>query len=238
MPSFEVLLVLGVFGLYCYDSLMLLNFNELIFIKSKLNWSYRFPILSFQLLRKFPFLPNLLTPNVLLFQVFWPSSDQGLNIKELNTFIKSVLPIQIMSVLLLLLMFICLPIIAFTYGSSVKLLIIFSAIYCLIVCILIYIFNQKYKLKISNTKFLSIAFESIVCPPFALNLVRKISLNFPINVDPYIFSKKMFDEETKKSFKKNFCIIIDKKMNFLEKDSERFIELNNYLNQIKSEKEN
>jgi hypothetical protein len=27
-------------------------------------------------------------------------------------------------------------------------------------------------------------------------------------------------------------------MNFLEKDSERFIELNNYLNQIKSEKEN
>jgi hypothetical protein len=69
-------------------------------------------------------------------------------------------------------------------------------------------------------------------------MVRKISLNFPMNVDPYIFSKKMFDEETKKSFKKNLCIIIDKKMNFLEKDSERFIELNNYLNQIKSEKEN
>jgi hypothetical protein len=48
----------------------------------------------------------------------------------------------------------------------------------------------------------------------------------------------MFEEETKKSFKTNLSIIIDKKMNFLEKDSERFIELNNYLNQIKSEKEN
>ena len=128
MPSFEALLVLGVFGLYCYDSFMLLNFNELIFIRFKKKWSYKFPILSLQLLRKFPFLPNLLTPNIALFQVFWPSRDQGLNINELNTFIKSVLPIQIISVVLLLLMFICLPVIAFTYGSGVKLLIIFSAI--------------------------------------------------------------------------------------------------------------
>ena len=238
MSSFEVFLVLGVFGLYCYDSLMLLNFNELIFTRFTKKWSYKFPMLNFQLLRKFPFLPNLVTPNAALFQVSWPTSDQGLNIKELNTFIKSVLPIQIISVLLLLLMFICLPVIAFTYGSGVKLLIIFSAIYSLIVCGLIYIFNQKHNLKISNTKFLSIAFESIVCPPFALNIVRKISLNYPINVDPYTFTKEMFDEQTKKSFKKNFCIIIDKKMNFLEKDSERFIELNNYLNQIQSEKEN
>ena len=238
MPSFEALLVLGVFGLYCYDSFMLLNFNELIFIRFKKKWSYKFPILSLQLLRKFPFLPNLLTPNVPLFQVFWPSRDQGLNINELNTFIKSVLPIQIISVVLLLLMFICLPIIAFKYGSGVKLLIIFSTIYSLIVCILIYIFSQKHNLKLSNTKFLSIAFESIVCPPFALNMVRKISLNYPINVDPYIFSKKMFDEPTKRSFKHRLCIIIKKKMSFFEDDSSRYIELNKYLNQIKSEKEN
>jgi hypothetical protein len=238
VPSFEVLLILGVFGFYFYDSFMLLSLNELILTRSSKKWTYKFPIVGFQLLKKFPFLPNLLTPNATLFQVSWPTSDQGLNIKELNIFIKSVLPIQIISVLILLLMFICLPVIAFTYGSGVKLLIIFSAIYSLIVCGLIYIFNQKHNLKISNTKFLSIAFESIVCPPFSLNMVRKISLNFPMNVDPYIFSKKMFDEETKKSFKKNLCIIIDKKMNFLEKDSERFIELNNYLNQIKSEKEN
>jgi hypothetical protein len=217
---------------------MLLNFNELIFIRFKKKWSYKFPILSLQLLRKFPFLPNLLTPNIALFQVFWPSRDQGLNINELNTFIKSVLPIQIISVVLLLLMFICLPIIAFKYGSGVKLLIIFSTIYSLIVCILTYIFNQKHNLKLSNTKFLSIAFESIVCPPFALNMVRKISLNYPINVDPYIFSKEMFDEPTKKSFKYRLCIIIKKKMSFFEDDSSRYIELNKYLNQIKSEKEN
>jgi hypothetical protein len=238
VPSFEVLLVLGVFGLYCYDSLMLLNFNELIFIRFKKKWSYKFPILSFQLLRKFPFLPNLLTPNIALFQVFWPTCDQDVNFKEFDIFIKSLIPVQVISVILLVLMFVCLPIVAFKYGSGTNLLIVFFVIYILIISILIYLFTQKNNLKLSNTKLVSVTFESIVCPPFALNIVRKISLNYPMNVDPYIFTKEMFDEETKKSFKKNLCIIIDKKMNFLEKDSERFIELNNYLNQIQSEKEN
>ena len=238
MPSFEVLLVLGVFGLYCYDSLMLLNFNELIFIRFKKKWSYKFPILSFQLLRKFLFLPNLLTPNISLFQVFWPSSDQDVNFKEFDIFIKSLIPVQVISVMLLVLMFVCLPIVAFRYGSGINLLIVFFAIYILIISILIYLFTQKNNLKLSNTKFVSIAFESIVCPPFALNIVRKISLNYPINVDPYIFSKKMFDEPTKRSFKHRLCIIIKKKMSFFEDDSSRFIELNKYLNQIKSEKEN
>jgi hypothetical protein len=238
VPSFEVLLVLGVFGLYCYDSLMLLNFNELIFIRFKKKWSYKFPILSFQLLRKFLFLPNLLTPNISLFQVFWPSSDQDVNFKEFDIFIKSLIPVQVISVMLLVLMFVCLPIVAFRYGSGINLLIVFFAIYILIISILIYLFTQKNNLKLSNTKFVSIAFESIVCPPFALNIVRKISLNYPINVDPYIFSKKMFDEPTKRSFKHRLCIIIKKKMSFFEDDSSRFIELNKYLNQIKSEKEN
>ena len=238
MPSFEVLLVLGVFGLYCYDSLMLLNFNELIFIRFKKKWSYKFPILSFQLLRKFPFLPNLLTPNIALFQVFWPSSDQDVNFKEFDIFIKSLIPVQVISVMLLVLMFVCLPIVAFRYGSGINLLIVFFAIYILIISILIYLFSKKNDLKLSNTKLVSVTFESIVCPPFALNIVRKISLNYPINVDPYIFSKKMFDEPTKRSFKHRLCIIIKKKMSFFEDDSSRYIELNKYLNQIKSEKEN
>jgi hypothetical protein len=48
----------------------------------------------------------------------------------------------------------------------------------------------------------------------------------------------MFDEPTKRSFKHRLCIIIKKKMSFFEDDSSRYIELNKYLNQIKSEKEN
>ena len=238
MPSFEVLLVLGVFGFYFYDSFMLLNINELILTRSSKNWSYQFPILSFQLLKKFPFLPNLLTPNAALFKVLWPTNDDNLDSKALDVFIKSLIPIQITVIILLLLILIYLPIVAFIYGSGAELLIIFSTIYIVIASILIYIFTQKNNLHLTNIKFISIAFESIVCPPFALNMVRKISLNYSINIDPYLFSNEMFDKNTKLLFTKNLCNVIEDNMKFFEEDSRRYIELDEYLCLIKSEKEN
>ena len=238
MPSFEVLLVLGVFGFYFYDSFMLLNINELILTRSVKSWSYKFPILGFQLLKKFPFLPNLLTPNVALFQVLWPTNDDNLDSKALDVFIKSLIPIQMTVIILLLLILIYLPIVAFIYGSGVELLILFSTIYIVIASILIYIFTQKNNLHLTNIKFISIAFESIICPPFALNMVRKISLNYSINIDPYIFSNEMFDTNTKLLFKNNLCNVIEENMKFFEEDAPRYIELDKYLCHIRTEKEN
>jgi|TARA_B100000929_G_scaffold232346_1_gene188830 hypothetical protein len=238
MPSFEVLLVLGIIGFYFYDAFMLLSLNELILLKSSKSWSYKFPTLGFQLLRKFPFVPNLLTPNVALFKVMWPTKDDHLDLKALDVFIKSLIPIQITEIILFFLILICLPIVAFIYGSGVKLLIVFSAVYVLIVGALIYIFTQKNNLQLTNNKFVSIAFESIVCPPFALNMVRKITLNYSIPTDPYIFSKKMFDENSCDLFITNLCKLIEENMKFFEEDSHRYIELSEYLCLIKSEKEN
>ena len=235
MPSFEVLLVLGVFGFYFYDSFMLLNLNELILTRSAKHWSYKFPLLGFQLLRKYPLLPNLLTPNVVLFRTFWPGNDQHLNLKELDIFIKSLLPVQITVVLLLLLMLVCLPVVAFVYGSGVKLLIIFSFIYLVIVSILIYVFTQKDNLYLTKAKFISIAFESIVCPPFALNIVRKITLNHPLLGDPYVFSKKVFDSNTQLSFTRDLGYAIEENLKFHETDSNRYIELKEYLSFVRRE---
>ena len=81
--------MLGIIGFYFYDAFMLLNLNELILTRSTRHWSYKFPLLGFQLLRKYPLFPNLLTPNVVLFRTFWPGNDQHLNLKELDIFINN-----------------------------------------------------------------------------------------------------------------------------------------------------
>ena len=229
-------MVLGIIGFYFYDAIMLLNLNELILTRSIRHWSYKFPLLSFQLLRKYPLLPNLLTPNVALFRTFWPRNDQQLiPVKELDIFIKSLLPVQIIVVLLLLLMLVCLPVVAFVYGSGVKLLIIFSFIYLVIVSILIYVFTQKDNLYLTKAKFISIAFESIACPPFALNIVRKITLNHPLLGDPYVFSKKVFDSNTQLSFTRDLGYAIEENLKFHETDSNRYIELKEYLCFVRGE---
>ena len=48
----------------------------------------------------------------------------------------------------------------------------------------------------------------------------------------------MFDTNTKLLFSNNFCNVIEDNMKFFEEDSRRYVELDEYLCLIKSEKEN
>ena len=234
MFSFEVWLVLGVVGFYLYDLIMLLSINELLLTKSDKGWSYKFPEFSYQLLRKYLLLPNPLTPDVAIFRVSWPKEpSSSANDNRLVDFISILEPIQasINTLLLLLLLFI--PMVSLVYGSGTKLLIIFGMIYIFILTALVYIFNNRDKLYLSNGKFLSLAFESIACPPFALNMVRKISLNYPNLGDPAHFAKHMFDGTSKSKFCKDLNKSISKDMTFLDVDSRRYLRLQSYLNSSK-----
>lgn len=231
--SFEILLIIGVIGFYLYDSIMLLNINELILTRSHKGWFYKFPILDFQLLRKYPLLPNPLTPDVAIFRTSWPREAQSVNEKELECFTQHLRPVQLIVDVLLLLLLIYLPVVSLIYGSGSKLLIIFAMIYLFIAVILKYIFDKKDELHLSKSNFASLAFESIACPPFALNMVRRISLNYPNLGDPVAFSKRTFGSDTQSHFDGDIKDAISKNMRFLEIDSPHYLELENYLNKVK-----
>jgi hypothetical protein len=233
MLSFEALLILGVIGFYLYDSMMLFHINELLLTKSYKGWLYKFPELDFQLLKKYPLLPNPLAPNVAIFRTSWPKDSQPIDKSKLDNFIQHLAPVQLVVNVLLLLLFIYIPVIALMYGSGSKLLIIFAMTYLFISVILFYIFNNKDELYISNSKFFSLVFESLACPPFALNMVRKISLNYPNLGDPISFSRNMFDSDCQKIFNKDVNSAINRNMKFLEVDSERYLELDSYLSRLK-----
>ena len=236
MLSFEALLVLGVLLFYLYDSLMLLNVNELVFQKSFKSWSYRFPVFGFQILRKFPFLNNLLMPNFLAFNLSWPSPKEEIDCGRLEILIKSLFPLQIIAFVLMLLIIFVLPFVAFIFDSGPELLALFMLIYLLIFLSVCYLFIYRDSLMLSGLKFLSIAFECILCPPFAINIARKVSLNYEIGSDPIDCSKTLFDKQTFKLFKSDLTSLLKTNMNYHDKGSARYTELQNYLNDIKNTK--
>ncbi len=228
--------MLGVYIFYIYDSLMLLNINELVITRSRNNWSYKFPFLEYQLLRKYPLLPNLLLPGTAIFKTYWPGpSTKSSNVKEVNIFIKKLFPIQLIVYALLPLQLIFLPMIVYYYGSGVKLLIIFATIYFTILGALIYIFCNRDNLYISLAKFSSLAFESLACPPFALNLVRKVSINYPELNDPLIIAKKVFDTASYKTFCGDLACVVKNHMGFIDSNSSHCNDLNKYLDMINKE---
>lgn len=232
MLSFETLLVLGVLFFYLYDSLMLLNINELIIQKSFKKWSYRFPIFGFQILRKFPLVMNLLMPNFLAFNLSWPSPKEEMDSDKLETLIQSMLPLQIIASLLLLLIIFVLPVVAFLFDSGPQLLALFIFIYLLIIFSVCYLFICRNSLGLSGLKISSIAFECILCPPFAVNIARKVSLNYEIGSDPIDCSKTLFDKQTFELFKAELTSLLKTNMKYHEKDSARYTELKSYLNDI------
>ena len=232
MPSFEASLVLGVLFFYLYDSLMLLNVNELIVQKSFKKWSYRFPIFGLQILRKFPLVNNLLMPNFLIFNLSWPSHKEEIDSDKLETLIQSMLPLQIIASLLLLLIIFVLPVVAFLFDSGPELLTLFIFIYLLIIFSVCYLFICRDSLGLSGLKISSIAFESILCPPFAINIARKVSLNYEIGSDPIDCSKMLFDKQTFELFKSDLTSLLKTNMKYHEKDSARYTELKSYLNDI------
>ena len=232
MLRFETLLVLGVLLFYLYDSLMLLNINELIIQKSFKKWSYRFPVFGLQILRKFPLVNNLLMPNFLIFNLSWPSHKEEIDSDKLETLIQSMLPLQIIASLLLLLIIFVLPVVAFLFDSGPELLTLFIFIYLLIIFSVCYLFICRDSLGLSGLKISSIAFESILCPPFAINIARKVSLNYEIGSDPIDCSKMLFDKQTFELFKSDLTSLLKTNMKYHEKDSTRYTELKSYLNDI------
>jgi hypothetical protein len=230
--SFEALLVLGVLLFYLYDSLMLLNINELVFQKSFKRWSYRFPVFGFQILRKFPLMMNLLMPNNLAFNLSWPSPKEEIDSGRLEILIKSLLPLQIIAFLLMILIIFVLPFVALVFDSGPELLTLFMLIYLLIFLSVCYLFIYRDSLMLSGLNFLSIAFECILCPPFAINIARKVSMSYEIGSDPIDCSKMLFDKQTFKLFKSDLTSLLKTNMKYYKKDSARYTELQSYLNDI------
>jgi len=235
MVSFESALVLGVIGLYLYDSIMLLKINELIIVNSAGKWSYKFPIFGYQLLRKYPLITNVFTPSYVVFKTFWPGGGDCASPKKIESFIKLLWPVQMLVTVLLCLFFVFLPIVSFVYGSGVILLGVFLLIYVVIVGVLTFVFFLRKKLHLTNYKFISIAFESLVCPPLSMNIVKKITLQHPNIGDPYLFSKNTFDSDTLDHFVVSLASAVDRNLKFLERGSSHYLYLDEYLHQIKKD---
>ena len=171
-------------------------------------------------------------PNFLVFNLSWPSPKEEIDSGRLEILIKSLLPLQIIASLLLMLIIFAIPFVAFIFDSGPQLLTLFMFIYLLIFISVCYLFIYRDPLGLSGLKLSSIAFECILCPPFAINIARKVSMSYEIGSDPIDCSKMLFDKQTFKLFKSDLTSLLKTNMKYHEKDSARYTALQSYLNDI------
>lgn len=179
VPHPEMLLVVGMVGLYLYDSALLLASNEALLTPGrKGRWIALFGADSYQVRGKEPFLPNPLLPHRPLYRFSWNTEGLVGPSRPWSPPTGKVYAILAPSIwLMLVALFVLIPLGLFSRLGNLAIAagIVLFYVNALIALTLAWFKRGDYE--ISGRRFSFLTFESLTCPPFALNLVRHLSLS-------------------------------------------------------------
>lgn len=190
--------MLGIIGFYLYDSIMLLCYNEVVFSESFGRWTFSSPDNNLRVRHKALFMPNPLTPFRPMFRVTWSTNDSPLTEESTNELLKVVDLTRSLGIVVMLLfaeIALVVPTVIFTRGTGLLFLGTLMAVYLTILLALGLVYANRAGLALSNKRFASLAFDSLACPPFAINMLRKITLPKAAGLNPVSYAHHHFTKE-------------------------------------------
>ncbi|WP_168876483.1 hypothetical protein [Leeia aquatica] len=182
LPPFEVLLVLGVVGFYLFDSAQLLYRNELLLHSTGSTWHVSAPS-GLPLRGRYLHIPNPFAPGQLLLRLNWYTSAPALDRQALLELQRTLQPLRYLCGLLAIQLLLGLPLVLLLFRPGSVWLTQMAAIYLILLTQAVYLWQQRAALGLSRKAALMLAFEVITCPPFGLNLLRRLSLMHPLHGD-------------------------------------------------------
>lgn len=222
MLSIELMLFLGIFGFYLFDSLLLLHSNEILFLKHKNRWEIIYPKDHFLLLGKSLYIPNPLTPNKLLFRMCWSEPHNNKNLDFLNRLEIISIEIRWFILALLVVFFVWLPFELFFSNYRSHLLMVIAIIYLLMGFVFILTYKKRNSLRISRKDIAYLLIESFFCSPLSLNLFRKICAYQCTSMNPLAFAKNELDKLSFLKFRDDLCARIDSRLLLIDRNNPRF----------------
>ncbi len=178
MPPSEWLLPVGALAFYLYDSLLWLYGDELVLLRRAQRWDHAAGS-DRLLLRRRVYLPNPLTPQRPLWRACWSdfsTRDQLTDLGALAGLELTLRPLRALVTLLWLLIVVSLPAMVVSGVRPTLLLALFALIYSVAATMVAWLWRQRAALGLTARSCRALSFDALACPPFAINLVRKISL--------------------------------------------------------------
>lgn len=178
LPPTEIILIGAAFALYLYDSVVLLFANEaVVFPIRGSKWRLKFGSARFQWRGQEILLPNPLTPHRPLYRLTWAGAMGGASRSPAPPppdYDFGRLPVLVWMMTLAL--FVFLPLGLFTRLGDLFIVATLVTFYGAAFTAMWLLWSQRQRFHCDNKQFAHLAFESLTCPPFALNLIRHLSL--------------------------------------------------------------
>jgi hypothetical protein len=196
MTPTELWLPLGAIAFHLYDATQALWHNEVLFERAGARWRF----VADSPVRRWGrrmVLPNPFTPQRPLFRVAWSTSDtRHASDADLAPFFRALRPLGVICQLLMVMLLALWPL-CWILGAGLTVLALFAAYYGLVIVALVLVFRRRGALSLDTRGFWSLAFDVLACAPFAINIVRRLSLRLGIAGNPLQFAARHFDDATR-----------------------------------------
>lgn len=230
----QALLMLAIACLYLYDSALFLFHNEVVLEAGGRGYIVSTGLVM-ELRGRHLFLPNPCLPHRAMARLSWP--DGGSPDWRPASWNRSRLALRAIAPWtwwLLGLFFVALPL-ALGLGGEVTLLIWLVLTYLSIVAMLVQVYRHRAALGLAPRAVLALAFDALLCAPFALNMVRKISLRQAEAASLQGFASSMLSVDEQATLIGVLDDRIRTSLDHVEPDSEASKILSAYLNRYRDD---
>lgn len=230
--SFEWQLFLGAWFFYLLDSALLLCGNELVLAVTGGRWHFGCGS-DVQLLRKYPHLPNPFLPGTAIFRVSWAVGGAR-ELSELpvlpQCFFRALRPLQYQTSILAVLLLGGLAWVA--AGHPNALLPLIFTVYASVLLQVLLLCHARTDLGLTGKVLGKLVFDSLACPPLALNLVRKISMGHRLTRDPVLFARVHFDAKVFHELIGAICHRLDEMLLVMPEGNPQYGEIQSYRKKL------
>ncbi len=192
----EVLLVAGILAFYLLDSARLLHFDELQVAATRRGWDVSTGS-DLEMRGRFVLVPNPLLPARTQFHASWLPPGGGVveDAEALRGFARSLWPVRVGCVMVGLLVLVALPSLLLAFRDPAWLLAVLAASSLLTLAMLLAVFRRRAALRLDTRVLLALCAESLLCPPCAPNLYRKLCARRGFRGDPVAFAARHLPRE-------------------------------------------
>lgn len=182
--SAEIVLIAAMIGLYLYDSAQLLFCNEAVLVPAGKNgWAVGFGSGRLCIRGKELYIPNPLRIHQPQFRLSWEFERDKEPSGQWQPLRRALSPLTPLVWIMAIALFVFFPLGFFTRLGDLWLLLALAALFSSILVALTWLWFHRKELQLSGKRFAGLAFESLVCPPFALNLIRHVTMAMPVEED-------------------------------------------------------
>ena len=224
----DALFLVGLVALlYIGDSALLLHRNEGVLIAARPGrWLVDFGSRDFRLTDKHVFIPNPLLPHRPLFRLTWQlegnspdtAEDWGAHREAVHLLAPFIWVIASG-------LFVLLPLGFFTRLGDPALVAALVLIYLGIIAALTWVWRNRLRFHLDRKQFAVLAFESLVCSPLALNLVRKLCARVPVREDLVSASRRLQTADEWAGTRSKLVERLDEAIEIEEEGSPRMVEM-------------